>query len=750
MRSDIESLVVQQRVKQDSITPTHNSTNTSTQSSSVTTLNRRNFLKVSALATGGFCLAVSASPTVNASASSSSFSPNAFIQLDSDGSLLIKSGRCEMGQGISTALPSVVADEMEADWQYVKVEQAEGNIDKYGRQDTGGSASIRTQYEPMRLAGAAAREMLVAAAASVWSVDSDDCYAQNHFVFHKPSGRQLSFGELASIASTLPVPDSPTLKSAKNFNYIGSYLPRHDVSMVVQGKRVYGADTVVPGMQFAAIVHCPVMGGKLKSLDKTQAMKVNGVTAVVEIERLNVPFGSLGGVAVVANNSWSAQQGVEKLVVEWDKGEHGSYDTDAYMQMMVENVNKPAEKMAERGNVDKALAEASNTLSAVYTQGHLVHAPMEPNSSVVHVQKDKCEVWASTQSPDDIQSVLSSFLGMDKKAVHVNVMIAGGAFGRKFKCDYVQEAAAISKAVGTPIKLIWTREEDTRTGFYHSNSAQRIEAALDKNGNVSGWLHRIAFPSINTLFNPSIERAPKNAVGDIEGHPFGITNLRSESGYAPAHTRIGWYRAVYAIFYGFSYGVFADELAELSGVDTLTMLNRIYDNNNDPDKADQVKRSKAVLALAAQQSGYGKTLPKGEGIGIAVHYSFQSFVAMAVHVRMKGNDFEVLRVDSAVDCGQVLNKDGATAQQEGAVAMGISLSKYCEVKFKDGAVVNSNFHDYPVMRITDMPQVHVHFIDSGAKPTGLGEPGMAPFAPALSNALYQASGKRHRSLPFKI
>ena len=742
MRADIESLLVAQREKQE-------------QSFTVKplslTLNRRQFLKATAVGSCGLMVGISLNASANASSTkqAAEFNPNAFIHLQKDGSVLIYCGRCEMGQGISTALPSVVADEMEADWSRVTVEQAEGDEDKYGSQATGGSASIRTMYEPMRKAGAVAREMLVAAAAKVWATSPDNCYAENHFVINKINQQKLSYGELASVAATMPTPENPTLKAKSDFRYIGSHLPRHDVSLVVQGKRQYGVDTKVDGMQYAAIVHCPVMGGTLKSVDKTEALKVQGVTAVVEIAPMKVPFGSLGGVAVVANNSWSAQQGVEKLKVEWNSGEHGSYNTSDYMKMLVENVEKPANKIAEQGDVESAFANAKHKVSATYTGGHLVHAPMEPNASVVSVQDGSCEVWASTQSPDDIQSVLSQFLGIDKKAVKVNVMISGGAFGRKFKCDYVQEAAAISKAVGTPIQLTWTREEDTRTGFYHSNSAQHIEASLDKDGNVTGWLHRAAFPSINTLFDPSVQFAPPNAMSEVENHPYGVANLRSESGLAPAHTRIGWYRAVYAIFWGFAYGVFTDELAEKAGVDTATMLRRLYDSNSNPKQAEQVKRSKGVLDLVVAQSGYGKALPEGEGIGIAVHHSFLSYVAMAVHVRMKGDDFEVLRVDSAVDCGQVLNKDGATAQQEGAVAMGISLAKYCEISFENGAVVNSNFHDYPVMRISDMPEVHVHFVDSDAKPTGLGEPGMAPFAPALSNAIYQASGTRHRSLPIQ-
>lgn len=742
MRPDIEHLLQAERKRQAVVNGTVNE---------LLVVNRRDFLKVSSIAAGGLFIGISSSfsSSFAKTQNASQFSPNAFIHLQKNGDVLIYCGRCEMGQGISTALPSVVADEMEADWNKVHIEQAEGNQDKYGSQATGGSASIRTMYEPMRKAGASAREMLIAAAAKVWNTSAENCYAKQHFVYLNGSDKKLSYGELVGIAANLPVPQSPKFKTSTEFRYIGTALPRHDVGLVVEGKRIYGADVKVPGMQYAAVVHCPVMGGKLKSLDKTDALKVSGVTEVVEIEPLNVPFGSLGAVAVVANNSWSAQQGVDKLKVEWERGQHGTYNTDDYMQMLVSNVEKPANLIAERGDLEQAFEQSEHIVSATYTEGHLVHAPMEPNASVVSVHENHCEVWASTQSPDDIQSVLSGFLGIDKKNIHVNVMISGGAFGRKFKCDYVQEAAAISKAVGTPIQLIWTREEDTRTGFYHSNSAQHIEASLDKDGNVTGWLHRIAFPSINTLFNPATQYAPANAVSEIENHPFGVANLRSESGLAPAHTRIGWYRAVYAIFWGLAYGVFADELAKKVGVDTVTMLNRLYDANKNPDQAEQVSRSKAVLALAAQKSGFGKTLPKGEGLGIAVHYSFESYVAMAVHVKMKGDDFEVLRVDSAVDCGQVLNKDGASAQQEGAVAMGISLAKYCEIKFKDGAVVNSNFHDYPVMRISDMPAVHVHFIESNAAPTGLGEPGMAPFAPALINAIFDASGKRYRSLPIQ-
>jgi len=720
---------------------------------SIANVSRRDFLKTASVATGGLMISVALPSNALAEKGiikDSSVELNAFIHLADNGDTVIYCGRCEMGQGISTALPSAVADEMEADWQRVSVKQGDAD-EKYGSQATGGSASIRKMYQPMREAGATAKVMLIAAAAKVWNTSPDNCFAKAHFVINKTNKQKIGFGELASIAAKMPIPEKPALKKKSDFNYIGKELPRHDQDEVVVGKRIYGVDTKMPGLKYAAIVHCPVLGGSLKSLDKTDALKVKGVSDVVEIPRFDVPFGSIGGVAVVANNSWTAQQAVKKLKVEWSLGENAVYNTKEYKQQLVANVEKPATLASERGDLDKAFNSSKHKFSATYTGGHLSHAPMEPNASVVWVQKDSCEVWASTQSPADIQKVLGQYLKREPKDIVVHVAMAGGAFGRKFKCDYVHEAAVISEKTGTPIQLIWSREEDMRTGYYHSINAQHIEASMDDDGNVTGWLQRVAFPSIASLFNPSLERAPADSLGEVANHLFGVENLRSESGDAKAHTRIGWYRAVYAIFYGFSFGTFADELAYKAGKDSLSFVNQLFDNNKNAEQKEHIQRAKAVLAEAADKSGWHEraNLPKGQGIGLAVHYSFRSFAAMAVHVEVNGDDIKVLNVDCAIDCGQVLNLDGATAQMEGAVVMGMSLALSTEITFRDGAVVNSNFHDYPVMRITDMPNVRVHITDSDESPTGLGEPGVAPFAPALSNAVFAASGKRYRDLPFK-
>jgi len=720
---------------------------------SISKVSRRNFLKGAGVATGGLVLAVAFPANALAEkgiVNDSSVSLNAFIHLEENGDTVIYCGRCEMGQGISTALPSAVADEMEADWQRVTVKQGDAD-EKYGPQATGGSASIRLMYQPMREAGATAKAMLIAAAAKVWNTSADNCYAQSHFVINKINKQKLGYGELASIAANMPIPEKPILKKKSDFNYIGTKLARHDQGEVVIGKRIYGVDTKLPGLKYAAIVHCPVLGGSLKSVDKTDALKVSGVSDIVEIPRFNVPFGSIGGVAVVADNSWTAQQAVKKLKVVWNLGENVVYNTKEYKQQLVTNVEKAAKLVSERGDVNKAFKTAKHKVAATYTGGHLSHSPMEPNASVVWVQKDSCEVWASTQSPADIQTVLAQYLKREPKDIVVHVAMAGGAFGRKFKCDYVHEAAVISEKTGAPIQLIWSREEDMRTGYYHSINAQHIEASMDENGDVTGWLHRAAFPSIASLFDPSLVRAPDQSLKDVTNHLFGVENFRAESGDAKAHTRIGWYRAVYAIFYGFAFSTFADELAYKSGKDPLTFVNQLFDNNKNKEQQAQVQRAKDVLAVVANKSGWHQRakLPKNQGIGLAVHYSFSSFVAMAVHVEVNGDEIKVLNVDCAIDCGQVLNLDGATAQMEGAVAMGMSLALSTEITFKDGAVVNSNFHDYPVMRISAMPNVRVHITDSDESPTGLGEPGVAPFAPALSNAVFAASGKRHRDLPFK-
>ncbi|HEY5775538.1 MAG TPA: molybdopterin cofactor-binding domain-containing protein, partial [Xanthomonadales bacterium] len=572
----------------------------------------------------------------------------------------------------------------------------------------------------------------------------------DHAVYNNVDDRSIQYGELVAVARELPVPENPALKTRDQFKYIGKPLKRHDQGDMVKGVRVFGADKKVPGMKYAAIKHVPVFGGSVKSVDKSKALAMPGVVGVVVIPRFEQPYGSVGGVAVVADNTWIAEQALAQLKIEFETGPNGAYDTAAYKQQLVSNVEAAAKVEFEKGSLDQAFADAATRVKGTYVGSHLSHSPMEPMASLVWVQDDKCEIWASTQDPAGIQRTVGAYLERKPEDITVHSMAAGGAFGRKFMCDYVQEAAACSKATGFPVQLTWSREEDTRTGYYHSCSAQHIEASLDAEGRVTGWLHRAAFPAIGSLFDPAVTQPSASDLKDIANHPYGIENMRVESGLAPAHTRIGWYRAVYAIFYGFAINVFTDELAHAAGVDTVGFLRNIYANSKDPEQQEQVKRCRGVLDKAAEMAGWGKQLPEGQGLGIAVHHSFGSYVAMAVHVEVNGKKITVHRVDCAVDCGLVLNPDIATAQMEGAVIMGVGLALNTGIDFKNGAVVNSNFHDYPVLRIGEAPaEINVSFIGQDVTPTGLGEPGVPTLAPALANAIFAASGKRYRSLPIK-
>ncbi|MBT8100903.1 MAG: molybdopterin-dependent oxidoreductase [Gammaproteobacteria bacterium] len=716
----------------------------------LTKIDRRAFLRHTAaaagtLSAGGLFLGLGNTASAK---TDSAFAPNPFLHIAPNGDTTLWCGRCEMGQGVSTSLPSAVADELEADWSRVTILQGDGDP-KYGPQATGGSRSINLMLEPMRQAGAAGREMLVAAAAATWGVPAAECEAKNHFIYHKASDRRLGYGELAATAAEQAVPETPKLKSREEFRYIGKSLQRHDQSAVVVGERVYGSDAVVPGMKYGAITHVPVLGGKVKRVDTSGLGDLADRVQVVTIDRLERPYGSLGGVGVVADNTWIAQQALSRLQIEWDRGPNAIYDTNTYKAELVERVEAPGASVYARGNVDEALEAAAVSHAATYVGGHLSHSPMEPMASCVDVGENHCEVWASTQDPVGIQETLAAFLGREKEDITVHVMAAGGAFGRKFMCDYVHEAAALSQAAGAPVQLTWSREEDTRTGFYHSCSAQHIAGSIDDEGNVSGWLHRAAFPTIASLFDPTNKGPGEGEMGDIIRQPLAIENFRAEVGEAPAHTRIGWWRAVYNIFFGFAINVFVDELARKAGKDPVDVFRKMYADYRGED-AERARRALAVLNKAAEMGGWGRAVPKGHGLGIAVHYSFSTYTAMMVHVEVDGDNIKVHRVDCAVDCGLVLTPDIATAQMEGAVIMGIGLALNTEIKFEDGAVVNSNFHDYPVARISNAPaEINVEFIGQENTSTGLGEPGVPTFAPALINAIYDASGKRHRSLPIR-
>jgi len=716
-------------------------------------VSRRSFVKSIGLASGGLILACNTSIFSDKEKEElknvTSFNPNLFVQLNSDGSLILIASRSEMGNGVRTSLPSVIADEMDADWERITVQQAVGDKE-YGDQNTDGSRSIRYLFEPMRKMGAIARAMLISAAAKTWQVPESECTANNHFIIHS-SGKKIGFGDLVEIAKTLEVPTELTYKNPKDFKYIGKNLKGVDVKEYSNGSAVFGLDKRLPNMKFAAIARCPVTFGKVKSFDKTLALKVNGVIDVIEIPRIEKPFGALGGIAVIATNTWAAFKGKEALRIEWDFGANEIYDSEKYMNQITDNVHKQGKIGKDLGNVNRAFKNASKTIESTFQLPHLAHTPMEVPNAVAWVQGESCEVWAPTQDPQSARKEVANYLKISEEKVTINVTFLGGGFGRKSKPDYIVEAAIVSKSINEPVQVVWTREDDIKHGYFHTVSAQYLKASLDQNGKVTGWLHRFALPSIVSTFQPGVDYAAGWEIGSAANVPFDIENLKVEVGQAPAHVRIGWLRSVINIPHGFSINVFADELAYASKKDPLEFRLNLIGNDRIEETSDPIKydtaRLKNVLKIAAKNAEWGKQLPEGHAYGLAVHYSFYSYVASIVEVSMKNNKVKVHTVYTAIDCGRTVNKDTITAQMEGAAIFGMSLAYYGKITAKNGAIEQNNFNDYKMIRMNEIPKVHVEIIESSENPTGVGEPGVPVIAPAIVNAIYKITGKRYYNLP---
>jgi isoquinoline 1-oxidoreductase subunit beta len=703
--------------------------------------------------------------------------PHVFVAIDRDGTVTIVAHRAEMGTGSRTTLPMVVAEELEADWSRVRVRQAPGDEEKYGNQDTDGSRSLRHFIQPMRQCGAAARRMLEMAAASHWAVPVDEVEAREHAVMHKPSRRKLGYGELAEAAAALPTPppDQVKLKDAASFRYLGKgNVSIVDLFDITTGRAVYGIDAKLPGMKYAVVARPPVFAGKLASYDASETMKVPGVEKVIAIDGTPPPakFQPLGGVAVIAQNTWAAIKGRDALKVKWDDGPNASYDSTAYRAELEEAARRPGKVVRNDGDAEKALASAARVITAEYYIPHLAHATMEPPSATVRVANGKCEAWACVQSPGGTRDELAKTLGLKPEDVTLNVTLLGGGFGRKSKCDYVLEAAVLSRAMnGAPVKVIWTREDDMQNGYYHTVSAERIEAGLDQKGKVIAWRHRSVAPSILSIFAPDQKHeAPFELGMGLVDLPFDIPNLRCENGEATAHTRIGWFRSVSNIPHAFAVQSMVAEIAKATERDPKEVLleligpARIVDPRKSQDVADfwnygdpvetypiDTGRLRRVVELATQQANWGEKLPKGRGRGLAVHRSFLSYIASVVEVAIddKGH-VAVPRVNTAIDCGFAANPERIRSQYEGAAVMGLSLALYGEITFKQGRVQQSNFTDYPVVRIEQSPVVtHVHIVPAGidVPSGGIGEPGIPPFVPALCNAVFAATGKRIRRLP---
>ncbi len=667
-----------------------------------------------------------------------SFSPNAYLRITPDNKITIVVARSEMGQGVRTALPMILAEELEADWKQIAIEQA-GASTLFGDQTTGGSASIRTTWDPMRKAGAAAREMLISAAALTWNVPRSACAAENSQIKHAATNRILSYGELASKAATLPIPTDVPLKQSKDYKIVGQRLPRVDTPDKVKGEAIFGLDYRMPGMKFAVLSRCPTIAGKVSAFDDKESKKISGVSYV----------GKVGdsAVAVVADSVWGAMEGRRVLNVTWDDGPNKDLNSAAVTASLKQAASKKGVNLYAAGEAAKV---NGRHISAEYELPFMAHAPMEPGNCTAHYQGATCELWAPTQVPQDCRDSVATAIGLDPDQVKVHVTLMGGGFGRRLEHDYAVEAALVSKAINAPVKVVWTREDDMRFSTYRPASLHQLAATLDGSGFPIALTHRIIAPSISGQKGQPTPGGVDPDLPDEAGPVYGISNYTIEYVLTETPVPLGWMRSVYALQAAFALESFIDELAVAAAKDPLQYRLHLLAKDQDLPYFTttwHTARMRGVLQLAAEKAGWNQPLPAGHFRGVACFGCFSSYMAEVVEITMENNQPRVHRVVAAVDCGQVVNPSILEQQIQGGIVYGLGNALRAKITIDKGRVVQGNFDDYAPLRMDETPAVEVYYVPSAEVPTGIGEPSVPPLAPALCNAIYSATKKRIRKLP---
>lgn len=717
-------------------------------------LNRRAFLKTSAAGGAalliGFHLPAHASSDPAQQQEKPPINPlNAWVRITHDNRVTLILAKSEMGQGIMTALPMILAEELCLNWQNVHIEQAPTDPKIYDL-GTGGSGSIAGSWLPLRQAGAAAREMLIAAAAKKWEVGADTCKAENGYVVHGHPERSYTHGELAADAARLPIPNFNTvpLKNSRDFSIVGHDTHRVDAAEKATGKAIYGIDARPAGLHYAVIARCPVFYGKVASFDVAKAKAVPGVRDVFQIATSGRGASTNGGVAVLAENSWAAIQGRKALEVKWDEGPAANESSVELHNEFIANAAKPGGIVRNDGNADSALAAASKKIEAIYELPFAAHACMEPMNCTVHIQSDRAEAWVPTQAPQWAQAVIAEVAKLPPEKVTVHTTLMGGGFGRRYQADFVMEAAQVAKAAGKPVMVLWTREDDMHHDFYRPASYHKFQGALDESGNLSAWKHFQTSTSIASKWSAEGEKdSGKGEFGTGATIPYNTPNIRIEYTLAHSSAPRAWWRSVEHSSSGFVVETFVDELAAAAGQDPYEFRLKLI---GDPRKLPQftggpddpplnTARLKAVMQLAAEKARWDKPLPDGEGRGIAAFFSFDTYTAAVAEVSLKPRDLKIKRLVCTVDCGRVVNPNGVRAQVESAAIYALTATLKDAITIEHGRVVQSNFNDYHMLRMNEAPPIEVHLVDSDEKPTGIGEPTVPVIAPALCNAIFNAT-----------